>query len=86
MHHLQLVEISTHPIDEVLPQIIGGENACPPEDCGGTNGCKELKEVLLNPKYPEYKSTKKWFGNKFDQANFDIVEVQKNLKKLGEID
>jgi len=36
IHHLELVEISTHPIDEVLPQIIWGENACPPEDCGGT--------------------------------------------------
>ena len=35
MHHLELVEISTHPIDEVLPQIIGCENACPPEDCSG---------------------------------------------------
>jgi hypothetical protein len=23
MHHLELVEISTHPIDGVLPQIIG---------------------------------------------------------------
>jgi len=40
MHHLELVEISTHPIDEVLPQIIGGENACPPEDCGGTMDIK----------------------------------------------
>lgn len=38
MHHLELVEISTHPIDEVLPQIIGGEHACPPEDCGGSCG------------------------------------------------
>jgi hypothetical protein len=37
MHHLELVEISTHPIEEVLPQIIGGENACPPTDCGGTH-------------------------------------------------
>ena len=57
MHHLELVEISTHPIDEVLPQIIGGENACPPEDCGGTYGYKELKVVLLNPEHPEYKCT-----------------------------
>jgi hypothetical protein len=48
MHHLELVEISTHPIDEVLPQIIGGEHACPYEDCVGTHGYSELKEILLN--------------------------------------
>ena len=36
MRNLELVAISNHPIDEVLPQIIGGANACPPEDCGGT--------------------------------------------------
>jgi hypothetical protein len=85
MHHLELVDISTHPIDEVLPQIIGGENACPPEDCGGTYGYKELMEVLLNPKHPEHRSTRKWVGNKFDPIHFDIIGVQKNLKKLGRL-
>ena len=85
MHHLELVEISTHPIDEVLPQFIGGENACPPENCGGTYGFKELKEILMNPKHPEFKSTKRWVGNKFDPMHFDIIEVQKNLKKLGSL-
>lgn len=82
MHHLELVEISTHPIDEVLPLIIGGENACPPEDCGGTYGYKELKEVLLNPKHPAHKSTRRRVGTKFDPLHFDIVGVQKNFKKL----
>jgi hypothetical protein len=85
MHHLELVEISTHPIDEELTQIIGGENACPPENCGGTYGFKELKEILMNPKHPEFKSTKRWVGNKFDPMHFDIIEVQKNLKKLGSL-
>lgn len=67
MHHLELVQISTHPTDEVLPQIIGGENACPPEDCGGTYGYKELKEVLLDPVHPEYKGTIRWVGVRLTQ-------------------
>jgi hypothetical protein len=82
MHHLELVEISTHPIDEVLPQIIGGENACPPEDCGGIHGYKELKEILLNPKHPEYKSSKIWVGSKFDPMVCDLKTIQQNLGKL----
>jgi hypothetical protein len=82
IHHLELVEISTHPIDKVLPQITGGENACPPEDCGGTYGYKELKEILLNPKHPEYKSTRRWVGSKFDPMVYDLKTIQQNLGKL----
>jgi len=82
MHHLELVEISTHPINEVLPQIIGGENACPPEDCGGTYGYKELKEILMNPKHPEYKSSKIWVGSTFDPLVCDLKTIQQNLGKL----
>jgi len=78
MHHLVLVEISTHPIDEVLPQIIGGENACPPEDCGGTYGYKELKEILMNREHPEYKSTKKWVDSTFDPMVCDLKPFNKN--------
>ncbi len=86
MHHLELVEISTHPINEVLPQIIEGENACPPEDCGGTKyGYKELKQVLLNPKYPEYKSTKRRVGSKFDLMVCDLKTIQQKLRKLGKL-
>ncbi len=57
IHHTELVELSTHPIDEVLPQITRGEYPCPPENYSGTYGYKELKEELINPKHPEYKST-----------------------------
>ena len=85
MHHLELVEISTHPIDEVLPQIIGGENACPPEDCGGTYGYKELKEILMNPEHPEYKSTKIWAGSQFDPMVCNLKTIQQNLGKLGKL-
>jgi hypothetical protein len=85
MHHLELVEISTHPIDDVLPQIIGGENACPPEDCGGTYGYKELKEILMNPKHPEYKSSKRWVGSTFDPMVCDLKTIQQKLGKLRKL-
>jgi hypothetical protein len=85
MHHLELVEISTHPTDEVLPQIIGGENACPPEDCGGTYGYKELKEILLNHKHPKYKSSKIWVGSKFDPMVCDLKTIQQKLWKLRKL-
>ena len=82
MHHLELVEISIHPIDEVLPRIIGGEHACPPEDCGGIHGYRELKEILMNPKHPEYKSSKRWVSSTFDPMVCDLKTIQQNLGKL----
>ena len=38
MHHLELVDKITHPTQDVLPLVLSGENACPPEDCGGIHG------------------------------------------------
>ena len=83
MHHLELVDRSIHPTQEVLPLVISGENACPPEDCGGIHGYKELLEVLKNPKNPEYRETKVWVGSKFNPTNFSVDACNKELGKLN---
>jgi hypothetical protein len=84
-HHLELVDISTHTFDEALPKIIGGEYACPPEDCGGRYGYRELKEILLNPKHPEYESTIVWVGPKFNPMVCDFNSIQQGLGKLQKL-
>lgn len=84
-HHLELVDISTHTFDEALPKIIGGEYACPPEDCGGRYGYRELKEILLNPQHPEYESTKVWVGPKFNPMVCDFNSIQQGLGKLQKL-
>ena len=84
-HHLELVDISTHTFDEALPKIIGGEYACPPEDCGGRYGYRELKEILLNPKYPEYESTMVWVGPKFNPLVCDFNSIQQGIGKLQKL-
>ena len=43
LHHLEMVEVSTHLNKEALPQIIKSVNACPPEDCGETYGHRKEK-------------------------------------------
>ena len=83
MHHLELVDRSIHPTQEVLPLVISGENACPPEDCGGIHGYKELLEVLKNPKHPEYGETKVWVGSTFNPTKFSVDACNKELGKLN---
>jgi hypothetical protein len=83
MHHLELVDRSIHPTQEVLPLVVAGENACPPEDCGGIHGYKELLEALKNPKHPEYRETKVWGGSTFNPTKFSVDACNKELGKLN---
>lgn len=83
LHVLELIEISNNPVNVVLPIIVSGENACPPEDCGGVDGYAELKEILKNPKHEEFKSTWIWVGLQFNPFKFNIKATEKSLARLN---
>ena len=82
MHHLELVDRSTHPTQEVLPLVLSGENACPPEDCGGIHGYKDLIDILKDPKHPEHREYKVWAGKNFNPVEFSVDACNAELKKL----
>jgi hypothetical protein len=42
------------------PRCIGGERACPPEDCGSVPGYYHLLKVIGNPKHKEYEDFISW--------------------------
>ena len=42
------------------PISIGGQMACPPEDCGGVPGYHHLLKTIGDPQNPEYKEMKAW--------------------------
>ena len=62
--------------------VIAGEHACPPEDCGGIHGYKELLNTLKTPKHPEYRETKVWVGRTFNPTAFSLDACNAELKKL----
>lgn len=37
-----------------VPNFIDGRRACPPEDCGGSWGSRELLDILADPTHPEH--------------------------------
>lgn len=61
------------PVDERLsyPLCVGGERACPPEDCGGPGGYEHLLQVLAKPSHEEHDELLAWLGGYFDPASFD---------------
>lgn len=61
---------------------LGGENACPPEDCGGSDGYRHLLVVLADPEDPEYRDLFDWIGGPFDPKHFDVAAVNVALQRL----
>lgn len=61
------------------PRCVAGENACPPEDCGGLGGYENLKKIIQNPRHPEHADMVEWLciddPEDFDPLRFDLSEV-----------
>lgn len=63
-----------------VPACIDGRRACPPEDCGGAWGYRELLEILADPAHPEHDERREWLGRPFDPEVFDPAEFEDNLR------
>ena len=72
--------------DEVifdLPRCVGGEHACPPEDCGGFPGFERIKNTLASGSGPEYTAILDWLDTyypDYDPKEFSQGAVNKILK------
>lgn len=63
-----------------VPGCIDGRRACPPEDCGGTWGYRELLGILADPTHPEHAERREWLGRPFDPETFDPNGFEDNLR------
>ncbi|MCA6482648.1 MAG: plasmid pRiA4b ORF-3 family protein [Chitinophagaceae bacterium] len=82
-HEIELIAISHTPQIMGLPLLLDGNNTCPPEDCGGVHGYKEMLEVLKNSRHPEFISTLEWLGGKFNPDVCKVDSINKELQKLN---
>lgn len=68
------------------PVCLAGKGACPPEDCGGAWGYRDLKATLADPSADEHEERLEWLGlakaSDFDPAAFSIDEVNARLARL----
>ena len=52
------------------PICVGGERACPPEDCGSVPGYYDVLNALADPKHPDHQVMKMWTGGDYDPEIF----------------
>lgn len=67
--------------DESPVRLIDGENACPPEDCGGPWGYAELCATLSDPEHPEHERMLEWVSDEFDPKAFDLAASAKRVSR-----
>jgi hypothetical protein len=81
-HQVVVERVLPGPSDMTVPACIDGRRACPPEDCGGTGGYRELLTILADPTHPERDNYLEWLGRPFDPEKFDPGEFADNLNNL----
>ena len=63
------------------PTCQAGEQACPPEDCGGPWGYGNLLAMLDGPDDKRDEELMDWLGDEFDPDAFDLEKVNAVLTK-----
>ncbi len=65
------------------PILVAGKGACPPEDCGGTWGYADLKEILADPGHDEHQERLEWLGlenaSEFDPNAVTLEQLEEEL-------
>jgi len=71
------------------PRCTGGRRACPPEDCGGVWGYRELLKTLANPRSEGHAAMLGWLGLEsaadFDPESFDVESVNDDLDQISRV-
>jgi hypothetical protein len=70
------------PVDPNLkyPACLGGERACPPEDCGGIYMFRQLLEAYHDPQHERHEEMLEWVGEDWDPDAFSLDRVNQRLR------
>ena len=79
---LHTLEVNAIETTDGLAGVLGGENACPPEDCGGPYGYQEFLAAQDNPDHEMYENFRDWLGYTHDPAAFNLAAADAELRRL----
>lgn len=81
-HEIQIEREIVVQTEQRQASCIAGENACPPEDCGGTWGYSGMVAIIADPQHEHYEETMERVGDDFDPRRFDLAEADRRLALL----
>ena len=85
-HTIRIEKIQKSVLGKRYPLALSGENACPPEDCGGESGYAHLLFLLKNPQHPDYQARiVDWLSDDFNPTEFDLEAVNDRLEIFDQI-
>jgi len=74
-HHIKLEGYIYRDRELKYPLCTGGERACPPEDCGGTDGYYNVIQTLSDKNHPDFEEMRIWAGENWHPEQFVKDEV-----------
>ncbi|MEY9910557.1 putative membrane protein [Catenulispora sp. MAP12-49] len=82
-HEILVEVVVTAEPGVVYPRCVDGAAACPPEDCGGVWGYRDLRETLADPGAADHQEMLDWLGiehaAQFDPAAFDVDAANRRV-------
>jgi prevent-host-death family protein len=75
-HTVTLEKILKREKGKQYPVCLKGKRACPPEDCGGVWGYKDILETISDPDREERDELMEWLGEDFDLETFDPASIE----------
>lgn len=78
-HEVEIVNVLDHDARMNYPVCIAGENACPPEDCGGPPGFDRLKKTLDGKDNEAKDEMLSWVGGFYNPKTFDPNFINRHL-------
>jgi hypothetical protein len=66
--------------DPQLPVCVAGENACPPDDVGGTHGYEHFLQAMRDRQHEQHEDMLRWAGGAFDPQGFDLNRINRDWK------
>jgi hypothetical protein len=81
-HTIRIVkELEADPAVD-YPVCIGGKRACPPEDCGGIYGYREILKTVSSGSTSKKEELEEWLGYEFDPDDFSVEWANERLEVL----
>ena len=86
-HRVELEKLMPAARGVAYPVFIDGERACPPEDCGGYPGYRNLLQALADPKHEDHDDLSRWMrrhgSDPFDPEQFEVADANERFTATG---